>query len=441
MVNKTGDRRPARPFKSGKPARPAGFSRPETVTESAGRTARAETERKDQGELVEMNSDRGPEAPRRPRVCMVANFHSPTFSGRVASELLVASRGVELAVAASERQSYLYQKEFVISPFVDKVLGRPDTGRYRLWTMPLFAMPTEIEQGEFWALTAFDAMYPDGKAIRKLKGLPVVWVPSETHAAACRKAGISAAALRVFPLPVNQRTFHPRVPCPSRLAPEKGVFRFIVSGSPLKRKGIEDVLQAYIKEFKPEEKVELVVKLTHLPKIKKDFDYEISDFRKKFGALNRMFAKVTLVAETLSDHDYAGLLASADAFVSGNLSYNSAINVKEAMACALPVIGADYLSDLAGLTPECGFLVPAHEADFAAGELYVNSPACRVKKLDAGKLAAAMREAFTCNNKARKMGLVGQRQLKTRPDWKSFAADLMNVAVTRFRSQEPQSAE
>lgn len=373
---------------------------------------------------------------RRPRVCMVGAFHSPTFSGRVASELLVASRGVELAVAASERVSYLHQKEFSISAFVDKVLARPESGRYRLWIMPVFALPPSIDQGEFWTVTEFDAINPDVKALKRLKNLDVVWVTSEEHAKACIKAGIKKEVVRVFSMPVNQRTFHPRVPCPTRYAPEKNVFRFIVSGSPLKRKGIEDVLHAYIKEFKPHEKVELVIKLTHLPKIKKDFDYEITDLRKKLGALNRTFAKVTIIAETLADIEYAGLLASADAYVAAGLSFNSAVSVREAMSCALPVIGPDYLANIAGLTEQSGFLLSTNELQLAPGELYASSPACKVRQLNAEKLAAAMREAVTCCNKARKMGLVGQRFMKKQPDWKSFAADVAKIAGERFSLQK-----
>ena len=386
----------------------------------------------DSGEAVEDKPFRST----RPRICVVAGFHSPSFSGRVASEILAAARSSEIAVAASERTSYLHQKNFVISPFVEKVLARPESGRYRLWVMPAFALPENIEKGEYWAITAFDTNSTDVKVLKRLKHLTRIWVPSQQHADLCRKAGLKSDSVGVFPLPVNLGNFHPRVPCPKNYAKEKAVFRIMVSGCPLKRKGLEDVLHAYIKEFKPAEKVELLIKLTHLPKIKKNFDYEITDLRKKLGALSQIFAKVTVVEETLSDREYSGLLASADLFVAAGLSFNSGLSVKEAMACALPVVVPDYLAEQLAITPECAFLVETEPVQLKPGELHASSPAVNVRRLKPAGLAAAMRQAFVQCNKARKMGLTGQRMLKKQPQWQDFAVELGKFAGERFRLQE-----
>lgn len=387
------------------------------------------------------NSDAEVYVSRKPRLCVIAGFHSPSFSGRVGGELLAASRGLELALAASEIPCYPHQKEFPVAPIVAKVLKRPESGRYRLYVMPFYAMPESVEQGEMWAIGSFDANSPDPKQLKKLKKLVKVWVPSTAHEKACVKAGVPRDSVNVFPIPVNLRTFHPRVPCPPQYAPAKGWFRFIVSASPLKRKGIEDVLQAFIKEFRPEEKVELVIKLTNYPRPKKDFLYEIADLRKKLGALNNLFAKVTVIAETLADLEYAGLLASADAYVAASCSFNSGITVREAMACALPVIGPDFLAELTGLSSESGYLLPTVSHKLLPGEQYVNSPACQARRIPLEELSKTMREAFTCCNKSRKMGLVGQRYLKNQPEWKDLGRELMQFANQRFSSQQPEMAE
>ena len=164
---------------------------------------------------------------------------------------------------------------------------------------------------------------------------------------------------------------------------------------------MEDVLKAYIKEFKPTEKVELIIKLTHLPKIKKDFAYEVLDFRKKLGALNSMFAKVTVIDSTLSDEDYAGLLASADVYAAGNLSFNSAVNVREATACGLHIIGADYLSSISNLPMNTIIPVKTNEIEMPKGELYADSPAIKVHQLDSQGLSYAMRKAFNAKDSLR----------------------------------------
>ncbi|MBU1107283.1 MAG: glycosyltransferase [Candidatus Riflebacteria bacterium] len=431
MNNPNRSVRPVRPAKDEKPSLPAKVARPEKSVISD-KFVEPETSLASPADSIE----EAPYRSTRPRICLVAGFHSPTFSGRVASEILAAARGVELAVAASERRSYLYQKDFVISPFVNKVLSRPESGRYRLWVLPAFALPENIEQGEYWAITEFDANSTCVKALRKLRQITRIWVPSEQHAALCRKAGIKSEAIGVFSLPVNLRNFHPRVPCPPKFAKAKGVFRIMISGCPLKRKGIEDALHAYIKEFKPSEPVELLIKLTHLPKIKKDYAYEITDLSKKLGALNSIFAKVTVVSETLGDRDYSGLMASADLFVAAGSSFNSGLSVKEAMACALPVVVPDYLAQQLAISQEHAYVVATESVEMDNGELYAGSPAISLLRPKPAALAAAMREAFVQRNKARKMGLAGQRLLKKQPEWRDFAAELLKIAAERFKIQE-----
>jgi glycosyltransferase involved in cell wall biosynthesis len=370
--------------------------------------------------------------PRQPRVCVVAGFHSPSFSGRVAAEIIAASRGVELALAASELPVYPVQKNLKVSALVDKMLQRPESGRFRLWVMPPSALPQSLEQGEMWCYTAFDPFFCDVSALKKLKKAERIWVPSARHVEACVKAGCKRDSLRVFPVPVNLRTFHPRVVCPARFAPEPGYFRFILSASPVKRKGIKEVLQAFIKEFKADEKVELVIRLTQFPRPRKEFSYEIADLKSRLGALNKMFARVTVIAESLSDQEYAGLLASADAFVAAGTSFNSAVSVREAMACALAVIGPQTLTEFTEISSEHAFLLPVKPVELEAGFLYSGSPSGKSWSVSDEDLRRGMREAYTCCNKSRKMGLAAQRLMKKQNDWKKFALELKEFARERF---------
>ena len=340
-------------------------------------------------------------------VCIIANFRSPTFTGRVGTAILEAAKEQNLLFAGSERRSYAWQKEFILPESVSKTLEQPDVSKSRCYVSTINSFSQEHAGPQDSWIASFDPMNPDIAQLKRLHRAGLVIVPSEKHAQACKKAGIKPQNIKIAPIPVNTNIFNPKAVCPSEYVNKKDYFRIITSGNPLNRKGLEDVLQAYIKEFKPTEKVELIIKLTHLPKIKKDFAYEVLDFRKKLGALNSMFAKVTVIDNTMSDSDYAGLLASADVYAAGNLSYNSAISVREAVACGLHIIGADYLNSFSNLPMNTIIPVKTLEYEMPKGELYADSPAIKVKKLDSQGLSYAMRRAFNSKDslRGRKAGI------------------------------------
>lgn len=334
-------------------------------------------------------------------VCVIANFHSPTFSGRVGTSILAAGKEQHLSFAASERRSYSWQQNFELPESVKKTLEQPDASKSRCYVSPLYNFGQEhVGPADTW-VAGFDAINPDMGQLRRLQRAGLVLVPSQKHADVCKQAGIKPQNIKIAPLPVDKKIFNANAECPAEFINKKGYFRIITSGNPLNRKGLEDVLVAYIKEFKPTDRIELIIKLTHLPKVKKDFAYEILDFRKKLGALNSMFAKVTIIDRTLTDKEYAGLLASCDVFAAANVSFNSAINVREAVACGLTVIGADYLPQIANLPMNSVIPVKTVEFDMPKGELYAESPVCKVRKLDAQGLGYAMRKAFNAKDSLR----------------------------------------
>ncbi len=340
-------------------------------------------------------------------VCIIANFRSPTFTGRVGTAILDAAKKQNFFFAGSERRSYAWQKEFILPESVSKTLELPDVSKSRCYVSNIYSFGQEHAGPQDSWIASFDPMSENQPQLKRLQRAGLVIVPSEKHAQICKKAGIKPQRIKIVPIPVNTEIFNPRAVCPKDYVNKKDYFRIITSGNPLNRKGLEDILQAYIKEFNPSEKVELIIKLTHLPKIKKDFAYEVLDFRKKLGALNSMFAKVTVIDSTMTDEDYAGLLASADVYAAGNLSFNSAITVREAAACGLHIIGADYLNSISNLPMNTIIPVKTQDYEMPKGELYADSPSIKVKKLDSQGLSYAMRKAFNAKDslRGRKLGI------------------------------------
>lgn len=327
------------------------------------------------------------------KVCIIAAFHSPTFSGRVGSELLRSCKETELKVSASDRNTYLTQNSFTYGEDIENILTLPEFEENKIWVAAINDIPEKIYGKNNYIVTTFNAVNPDSKQLIKLKQAKRVWVPSEKHVNACIKAGINKLNLKVFDIPVVE-SFNKMAVRPAELAKKKDVFRFLVCGSPTYKNGIEDVLKAYITEFKPKEKVELVIKLTHFPNLKKNLSFEIAELKKRLGALNDMFAKVTIVSHTLSDEGFAGLIASADAYVTAEKVSDSTLGIKEAMACNVAVIASKWLTDATKVNSEGIYPVEYEDEVIEPGKLFDSSSKQKVRKINYEKLAEVMRKAF-----------------------------------------------
>ncbi|MFZ2956055.1 MAG: hypothetical protein WA705_04080 [Candidatus Ozemobacteraceae bacterium] len=364
------------------------------------------------------------------RFCFEGDYSAPTASGRMTRELVLAARGHEMPLSLRERKSYGPRFEEPLPPFLEQLIRRPPSGRIRILCMPAFALPENVDRGEFWAISGFDPIHPTPLEIAALKRVEKLWVPSAAHRKALQKAGMPAMKLEIMPPAVNRKIFHSRAEIPDEIArrsekPGEKTFRFLAVVNPLRRKGVDLILRAYLEEFKPDESVHLVLKMTHLPKLKKDFPYEISDLAKRLGALNRMFARVDVFAETWTDNKLAGLMAGCNAFVTANRAYHTAMVVREAMAAGLPIIGPTCLTDILELDETTGYLVSTREVSMEEGGLFADSPETMVEEVEIEALRKRMREAFTDQRNTREKGMAAIRAGRTAPDWKNLAGRLL----------------
>jgi len=85
-----------------------------------------------------------------------------------------------------------------------------------------------------------------------------VWTPSEFVRNAFLGAGTSPQRIRTLPNAVDSGTFRPDGP--ATRPPNSRDFVFLFVGGPIRRKGIDLLLEAYGDAFTPEEDVTLVVK-------------------------------------------------------------------------------------------------------------------------------------------------------------------------------------
>jgi len=351
------------------------------------------------------------------RCCFAGDPAALTWAGRAIRELLLGSRGLEFPTSLQASTAYGHRPEFALPPMIRSVAKRPPTGRVRLLCGPAFALPEAIDRGIYWALSAFDPFNLSPMEKSNLDNADFIWLPTDLHKKQAMAAGLRSSKIGIVHPGVNHKVFHPKA-APSDFLSEESGFMFVTIASPLNRKGLDILIRAYVEEFKPRDNVLLVIKMSHQSKPKKDFPYEIPGLAKRLGGLNAQLARVLILEEAIEDEMVAALLARADAYVCANRTFQTALAVREALACGRPVIGPEGLRDLVGLGENTGYLVKTNPAQVPEDFLFPGSPAATIAEPDVESLRKSLREAFSDIRTARRKGNEAQRFSRSFPDWR-----------------------
>ncbi len=362
------------------------------------------------------------------RYCFEGDFCSPTASGRIIRELVLGARSLEMPLAMKQRKTYLHSPDFPVSKFLKSLAERPPSGQVRIICAPAFSLPEKVDRGIFWAISGFDPLHPTNVELERLSRPDRVWVTSPAHLQAFN-AKHKDRKVSLLELAVNEKIFSPFAKRPAMLKDNK-CFTFLAVLNPLRRKGLDILLRAYIEEFKPREPVKLILKMTHMPKLKKNFPYEIGDLAKRLGALNRMFAPVEVIAKTVDDDELAGLMSGCNALVSVNRAYHTALVVRESMACGLPVIGPKLLKELVGVDEKSAWFFLTKKTSMEAGSLFPDSPATTVEEPEIVSLRMAMRAAFVQAEQTRERGLAALEISRKWKSWTDLAEKMRDIFQT-----------
>jgi glycosyltransferase involved in cell wall biosynthesis len=94
----------------------------------------------------------------------------------------------------------------------------------------------------------------------KLKEYDQIWVPSQWQAECTIAQGMPADKVKVVPEGVDVNTFYPEDP-KTVLDYVDGRFKFVIFGRWDYRKSTKEIIETFLKEFKPEEPVDLIVSI------------------------------------------------------------------------------------------------------------------------------------------------------------------------------------
>jgi glycosyltransferase involved in cell wall biosynthesis len=191
-----------------------------------------------------------------------------------------------------------------------------------------------------------------------LRRVDEVWSYSRYVRDCYIEAGVAPDRVHVVPLGVDPELYRPGLE-PLRL-PAGPQTRFLFVGGTISRKGIDLLLRAFGRAFRPADGVGLVIKEMGWKSFYRGQTAE-NDVRE----LGERGYPVEYIDRDLSDAEMAGLYSACDCLVHPFRGEGFGLPVVEAMACGLPVIvtGAGPALDYAA--EDTAYFIPAERGRFA----------------------------------------------------------------------------
>ena len=267
---------------------------------------------------------------------------------------------------------------------------------------------------------------PDGW-LERCNAMDEVWLPSEFNRRTFEEAGVEAPRLRVVRAGVDTDLFRPDA---RRLEiPRARSFNFLSVFDLEPRKGSDLLVKAYLSEFKADEDVALILKISQLNDPVTDPVAQLCYFIEKEAGLSlEKCPPIILLRGFLSQDEMASLYASAHAFVLPTHGEGYGRPLMEALSAELPVIATRWSGQLDFLRDENSYLIDieglvpaAVEEEIFAGHLWAQPSLEHLRQL--------MRRAFSQRDEARARGRQGRRDMVADWDW-SITAPLW---VNEFR--------
>jgi autotransporter strand-loop-strand O-heptosyltransferase len=173
-------------------------------------------------------------------------------------------------------------------------------------------------------------LQPD-KFFNQLKHFNQVWVPSQWQAECTIAQGISADKVKVVPEGVDTTIFYPEDP-QTTLDYVDGRFKFILFGRWEYRKSTKEIIETFLKEFKPDEPVDLILSADN--QFAND-GFNSTEERLEHYGFNDKRIKVKHFP---SREDYITYMKNGHVFLSCARSEGWNLPLIETMACGTPAI-------------------------------------------------------------------------------------------------------
>jgi glycosyltransferase involved in cell wall biosynthesis/predicted O-methyltransferase YrrM len=232
----------------------------------------------------------------------------------------------------------------------------------------------------------------------RLEKFDEIWVISRHNAEAFRRSWVPPEKIRIVPSCLDTTLYAPDGPClelPKQLA-DRFIFLSVFDWQ--WRKAWDVLLRAYTQEFKPDEGIGLLLKISRAHgRPFEDVCHQADQVLAEIGQSLAMRPDIMLWDVMLDAPQMAALYRSVDAFVLPSRGEGWGRPYLEAMACGLPVIGTAASGNMDFMNEHNSFLVPATLVvvpDRAVREIPVYSGQ-RWYEPDASELRRQLRRVFS----------------------------------------------
>jgi glycosyltransferase involved in cell wall biosynthesis len=269
--------------------------------------------------------------------------------------LRLIERGHDLDLVSSEipdEKSPAFPGRDTLLARFKHTIGGPVIAHVRHTWPPNFAPPLSghwvlIQPWEFGSL-------PKSWVGPESDGIDEFWAYSRFVRDCYIKSGVSADRVHVVPLGVDTSRFHPQAqPLPVRTTK---TFKFLFVGGTIHRKGIDILLNAFVRAFTANDPVCLVIKDVGSASFYRQSNPrdQIEKIRAQSGA-----PEIVYLDQELSSSELAGLYTACNCLVHPYRGEGFGLPIAEAMASGLPVIVTEYGAALDYCTAENAYLIPA----------------------------------------------------------------------------------
>ena len=230
-------------------------------------------------------------------------------------------------------------------------------------------------------------LQPEG-FFNKLLEFDQIWVPSQWQADCTIAQGANPNKVKVVPEGVDTSTFYPEDPV-TKLDYVDGRFKFVIFGRWDYRKSTKELIETFLKEFKPDEPIDLIVSIDN--PFSGD-NHKTTEARlEHYGFVDERIK----VKHFPSREDYITYLKNGHVFLSCARSEGWNLPLIEAMACGTPSIYSACCAQMEfaegkGLPVKILGEKPAKDADYN----HFNTIVGNYYEPDFKDLAHVMRDAY-----------------------------------------------
>lgn len=262
-----------------------------------------------------------------------------------------------------------------------------------------------------------------------------VWAYSRPVRDVYVEAGVPAERVHVVPLGIDPTVFRPGC-VPASLPPGPG-FRFLFVGGTIRRKGIDILLAAFERAFRPGEDVGLVIQDMGTRSF-----YRGQTARAAIAGLGERGYHVDHREQPLAPEALAGLYAACDCVVQPYRGEGFALPVAEALACGLPVIVTGAGPALDYTSEETVYRISARRVDMPEDRVGEVETVGRpwLWEPDVDVLADLLRRVASDPAAARAKGAAAARSIRERFTWDHTAAAVVErLRALAGRDERPSS--